>query len=53
MARLVIAPGSPAARVHTLSGDVTTIGRNADNAVALDDPAASRFHASVSRRDGA
>ncbi len=52
MARLVIAPGSPATRVHRLSGDVTTIGRNADNAVALDDPAASRFHATVSRRDG-
>lgn len=53
MARLVVGPGSPVARVHTLSGDVTPIGRNADNAVVLDDPAASRFHASVSRRDGA
>jgi pSer/pThr/pTyr-binding forkhead associated (FHA) protein len=53
MARLVIAPGSPAARIHTLSGDATTIGRNSDNAVVLDDPAASRLHARVSRRDDA
>jgi transcriptional regulator with GAF, ATPase, and Fis domain/polyferredoxin len=50
MARLVVAPGSPGARAYTLSADVTTIGRNADNAVVLDDPAASRFHANVSQR---
>ncbi len=50
MVRLVIGPGSPAARTHTLSGDVTTIGRHESNAVALDDPAVSRFHAHVERR---
>jgi transcriptional regulator with GAF, ATPase, and Fis domain len=50
MARLVIGPGSPAARVQTLAKEVTTIGRNESNVIVLDDPAVSRFHAHVERR---
>ncbi len=53
MARLVIDPGSPAARTHTLSDEVTTLGRNDSNVIVLDDPAVSRFHAHVERRGAA
>ena len=50
---------SPRLVVHTpektwelpLSGDRLTIGREPDNDVALDDPAVSRYHAVVERRD--
>jgi len=53
VARLVIGPGSSGARAHPLSGDLVTIGRSADNDIVLDDPAVSRCHANVTRRDGA
>jgi adenylate cyclase len=47
MARLIIEPGTAAERAFTLHHGKTTIGRTADNDIALPDKLLSRLHAEI------
>jgi signal transduction histidine kinase len=50
MAHFEAIAGADKGRSFVFTGDVTAIGRHPDNAAALNDTAASRFHAQVIRR---
>lgn len=52
MAHLSVIEGDDRGTVFPLTGAVTTIGRHPDNQAALNDGAASRFHAKIERRGG-
>lgn len=49
MATLILLPGQSPGRQFSCDGDATTIGRQHDCAVCLDDPAVSRRHARIVR----
>ena len=51
-ALLLVKRGPNAGSTFLLTGEVTTVGRNTDSAVFLDDITVSRAHASIERRDG-
>lgn len=51
-ALLLVKRGPNAGSTFLLTNDVTTIGRNTDSAVFLDDITVSRRHATIERRDG-
>ncbi len=51
-ALLLVKRGPNAGSTFLLASDVTTIGRNTDSHVFLDDITVSRRHATIERRDG-
>ncbi len=51
-ALLLVKRGPNAGSTFLLTDDVTTVGRNTDSGVFLDDITVSRAHAAIERRDG-